>query len=157
MIVHAKSLLNNVEFINKDFNKIDNLQNKFDLVTAFRFFPNAEPHLRDSAMKFISMQLKKGGYLILNNHKNFWSIPIFLQRLTFRSNGFGMTHKEIKLILEKYDLKIIDYHSCGIIFETENNRFIPWTLVEKFEIFIHKYLKGSRLGFNTLYLIKKND
>ena len=157
MIGHAQKILNNVTFINKDFKEIDNLNNKFDLVTAFRFFPNAEPHLRDLAMKFISLQLKNGGYLIINNHKNFWSIPLFFQRLTFRSNGFGMTHKEIKLITNKYNLKIIDYYSCGIIFEKESSKFIPWKLVEKLEFFFHQYLNKSRLGFNTLYLIKKND
>tara|TARA_B100000941_G_C28454144_1_gene526837 strand:- start:248 stop:1069 length:822 start_codon:yes stop_codon:yes gene_type:complete len=157
MISHAKKILNNVNFINEDFKKISKIDKQFDLVTAFRFFPNAEPHLREAAMKFISINMKEGGYLIINNHKNFWSLPFILKRLTFRSDGFGMTHTEIKSIVEKYNLKIIDYYSCGVIFEAEKSKLIPWKLFENLELILHKYLRKSKLGFNTLYLIRKND
>ena len=157
MINEAKKNLNDVIFINDDFTKIENFEEKFDLVTAFRFFPNAEPDLRDNAMNFISKHLSEDGCLIFNNHKNFWSLPFFFKRLTFRSDGFGMTHKEVEKIVKKYNLKIIDYYSCGLFFESEKGRFVPWRLLEKLENFIHKFLRGSKLGFNTIYLVKKND
>lgn len=157
MINQAKKNLKEVVFINKDFRQIENFNEKFDLITAFRFFPNAEPYLRDQAMNFITKHLNKGGYVIFNNHKNFWSIPFIFKRLTFRSNGFGMTHYEIESILKKYNLKIVDSHSCGLFFETEKGRFTPWRLLEKLEIVFHKFLHQRRLGFNTLYLVKKND
>ena len=157
MITEAKKNLNGVTFINDDFTKIQGFDEKFDLITAFRFFPNAEPHLRDEAMNFIANHLKKDGYLIFNNHKNFWSIPFIFKRLTFRSNGFGMTHKEIEKILIKYDLKIVEYHSCGLLFEAEKGKLIPWKFLEKFENIFYESLYGSKLGFNMLYLIKKND
>lgn len=157
MISQAKKNLGEVTFINKDFNNLKNFDEKFDLITAFRFFPNAEPHLRDSAMKFISKHLSRNGFLIFNNHKNFWSIPFILKRLTFRSDGFGMTHYEVEKIVKKHNLQIIDYYSCGLLFESEKGRLIPWKLIEILENFVHKLLHGSKLGFNTLYLIKKND
>ncbi|MDC1033387.1 class I SAM-dependent methyltransferase [Candidatus Pelagibacter sp.] len=157
MITHAKKTLPDVNFINSDFNKIENFNEKFDLITAFRFFPNAEPHLRNEAMSFISKCLKNNGFLIFNNHKNFWSFPFFFKRLTLRSDGFGMTHKEIKLLVEKHNLHIVDFYSCGLLFEKEKGRFIPWKIFEKLELFFHKFLHKSRLGFNVLYLIKRND
>ena len=157
MITQAKKNLSEVIFINEDFTKLQNFEEKFNLITAFRFFPNAEPHLRDNAMNFISKHLSKNGFLIFNNHKNFWSIPFFLKRLTFRSDGFGMTHNEVEMIVKKYNLQIIDYYSCGLLFETEKGRLIPWKLLEILENSIHKFLHGSKLGFNTIYLIKKND
>lgn len=72
MLDHAKKILdiNKSIFINEDFNKI-NLNKKFDLITAFRFFPNAEIFLRNEAMKFISEHLDDGGLLIINNHHNY--------------------------------------------------------------------------------------
>jgi ubiquinone/menaquinone biosynthesis C-methylase UbiE len=157
MINYAKKTLPNVNFINEDFNRINNFSVKFDLITAFRFFPNAEPHLRDEAMAFISQHLKSDGLLIFNNHKNFWSVPFFLKRLTMRSDGFGMTHKEVSQLVKKHDLHIVDYYSSGLVFETEKSMFIPWKIFEKLELFFHKYLHKSKLGFNVLYLIKKND
>ena len=66
-------------------------------------------------MEFISKNLNENGILIFNNHKNFWSIPFFLDRLTFRSNGFGMTHKEIIKLVKNCNLKIYQYKSVGLI------------------------------------------
>lgn len=43
---------------------------RFDLITAFRFFGNAEPPLRVAALRALSARLNPGGYLIVNNHRN---------------------------------------------------------------------------------------
>ncbi len=59
---------------------------KFDLITAFRFFPNAEPKLRKDALKEIFKLLKDDGILIFNNHRNsnLWrSLKGFLNSKTF--------------------------------------------------------------------------
>jgi predicted TPR repeat methyltransferase len=120
MLDHAKKILdiNKSIFINEDFNKI-NLNKKFDLITAFRFFPNAEIFLRNEAMKFISEHLDDGGLLIINNHHNFWSIPFIFSRLTFRSNGFGMSHKEVLELVKSNNLKIYRYKSIGLLTNKE--------------------------------------
>ena len=59
-------------------------------------------------MKFISDHLDDNGILILNNHYNFWSIPLFFSRLTFRSNGFGMTHQELVNLVKMNNLESIN-------------------------------------------------
>lgn len=43
---------------------------KFDLITAFRFFPNAEPELRHEVMGVLVKRLNPGGVLVFNNHMN---------------------------------------------------------------------------------------
>ena len=48
----------------------DPLDELFDLVTAFRFFVNAEPELRDSALEAISAVLEPNGVLLANVHIN---------------------------------------------------------------------------------------
>ena len=76
MLDGKEEKLKNSKIIIEDFRKTNSLsEKKFDLITAFRFFPNAEPVLRQKAMKFISDHIKDKGYIIFNNHKNFWSIP----------------------------------------------------------------------------------
>jgi SAM-dependent methyltransferase len=45
-----------------------------DLVTAFRFLANAQNELRRAALGAMRDRLKKGGYLIVNNHRNAWSV-----------------------------------------------------------------------------------
>ncbi len=50
------------------------LGEKFEVITAFRFFLNAEPSLRDEALNAICSHLEKDGRLICNIHMNASSI-----------------------------------------------------------------------------------
>ena len=58
----------------------------FDLVTAFRFFLNAEDALRLAALRSIWETLRPGGYLVTNIHASPWSI-IGIGRRTARAVG----------------------------------------------------------------------
>jgi SAM-dependent methyltransferase len=53
------------------------------LVTAFRFFGNAQEVLRHEALRALAGLVAPGGYLILNNHRN----PVALQHLLLRLTG----------------------------------------------------------------------
>lgn len=55
--------------INCDITRASELDDeRFDLITAFRFFPNAEPDLRNDAMAKLATMLAPGGILVFNNH-----------------------------------------------------------------------------------------
>lgn len=56
------------------------IQDKFDMVTAFRFFLNAQEDLRQNAMTSIRSIMKEDGYLIANFHFNPISLTGFIQR-----------------------------------------------------------------------------
>jgi len=45
-------------------------QESFNLITAFRFFLNAEPSLRLAVIKKLRQLLTPEGYLVFNNHQN---------------------------------------------------------------------------------------
>jgi len=49
---------------------MESLEETFDVVTAFRFFLNAEDQLKREALKAINQQLKDGGRLVCNVHMN---------------------------------------------------------------------------------------
>ncbi len=154
MTSYAKSILPNTRIINKDFNNYE-VKKKYDLITAFRFFPNAEPKLRQKAFKFISKSLNKSGYLVFNNHRNFWSIPYFMERITFRSNGFGMTHRETLNLLSKNNLVIDCYYSMGFLTKKESGKLMPWKIISFLENLLLNFLYTTKLGYNVIYVIKK--
>jgi SAM-dependent methyltransferase len=52
----------------------------FDLITAFRFFVNAEPELRRAAVRALAPLLAPDGYFIFNNHQNIDSPYMRLMR-----------------------------------------------------------------------------
>ena len=149
-----KIILPNSKIINKDFRNIKLLNKKFDLITAFRFFPNAEPDLRKKAMIFISKHLKKNGILIFNNHRNFWSFPYFMRRVTFRSDGFGMTHSEVLKLLDRCDLEILETKSIGILTDKEKGYLINWKIIKILENFFYKKFNFYKIGYNVIYVVK---
>ena len=52
---------------------------KYDLITTFRFFLNADPPLRLVAMKALAARLRdKQSLLVFNNHGNLWSHKLLL-------------------------------------------------------------------------------
>ena len=87
MLQVARDTLTDVEFINADITRDDRLGNrKFDLVTAFRFSPNAEPQLRRDALSVITRHLKAEGILVFNNHRNRGSLT---RRIVDARGRFG--------------------------------------------------------------------
>ncbi|HEX4055748.1 MAG TPA: class I SAM-dependent methyltransferase [Tepidisphaeraceae bacterium] len=55
------------------------VEGKYDLITAFRFFLNADPALRLPALKSLAERLKdRQSLLVFNNHGNLWSHKLLM-------------------------------------------------------------------------------
>ena len=69
------------------------------LVTAFRFFGNAEDGLRARALQAIHRSLAPGGYLLLNDHENPWSLHRLLRRLVGEQARADLHHWKLRRLL----------------------------------------------------------
>ena len=76
----------NVRLLQKNIIE-ERLGDEFDVATAFRFFLNAEPELREAAMEALAALLKPGGLLISNIHMNSRSPVGMIYRLRNRLTG----------------------------------------------------------------------
>ncbi len=76
----------NVEYVCRDITK-ESLGRRFDVVTSFRFFLNAQADLRTAALKAIGAHLAPGGTLVLNVHMNAGSPTGLAIRLGRRLTG----------------------------------------------------------------------
>ncbi|SFR59391.1 Methyltransferase domain-containing protein [Thiomicrospira sp. ALE5] len=155
MLEVARSHLSKTCILNADFkddpSELEGV--RFDLITAFRFFPNAEPPLRDAAMNFISTKMESGGFLICNNHRNFWSIPYTLSRLTFQGGDKGMLNSELTTLAEKNGFELVKVFSIGKLPQNEFNTIMPWHWLRWIE---HKLLSCCTiLGYNTIFVFRK--
>lgn len=83
MIAEARIKCPDAKFIVTDVTRELVEIDRVNLVTAFRFFGNAQDELRHGALLAINDLLVPGGYLILNNHRNPWT----LRQLTYRLGG----------------------------------------------------------------------
>ena len=102
MLQVARNTLTGVELIQADLTCTDTLgDRRFDLITAFRFFPNAEAQLRQDALTAIVRHLEPDGMLIFNNHRNRASLIrriVVAGRRKIRTRGqksqWGMSRQE---------------------------------------------------------------
>jgi SAM-dependent methyltransferase len=92
------------------------LDQHFPVATAFRFFLNAEPDLREAGMAAVARQLAPGGLFITNIHINA-DAPLGLiyrlrNRLTKTLRNRTMSRAEFVALAERHELRLkqIDYY-----------------------------------------------
>ncbi|MDC3206213.1 class I SAM-dependent methyltransferase [Candidatus Pelagibacter sp.] len=134
----------------------DNLLNdeKFNLITAFRFFPNAEEYLRKGVLNNIIPHLENNGILIFNNHRNKDSFFERVIRIVFRKQYRGMNIKEAVLMVKDYNLELIDVYSMGLLRDSFKKN-IPFSFLYNVELLLGKFFRFSGYGYNQIYVFRK--
>lgn len=80
MLAEARPRCPRTTFIVADLTRASVDAGPFDLITGFRFLGNAQHSLRLEALRALRRVLKPGGYLLMNNHRNPWSIQSMMSR-----------------------------------------------------------------------------
>lgn len=170
MLEIASKKLDRTKLINIDINKENTVRykNQFGLVTAFRFFLNAEDELKDITFKNIYELIVKNGYFIFNIHGNKNSIRFFyvflynikqkIRYFVFKKEEHIFTYKkqlsisEIKKYLVKYKFEVI-----GIISYSFLPKIFNFLLTKKFFVFLETKLSSKKFYFGTrlIFLAKK--
>jgi trans-aconitate methyltransferase len=130
----------------------------FDIVSAFRFFPNADPLLRDEVAKQISGLTRPGGHVILNNHRNFWSTSYVGMRAVGNSDGnYGSRNAAIKDLFLRRGFSCVRKYSLGVWPQTDFRPFLlSWSVTSAIERFNLRHLSGLHsLGYNTIFVFRK--
>jgi len=121
MLSVAKGKSRRTRWILGDITEADVLGGRrFNLITAFRFFANAEPQLRARVMSQLAQLLTDDGVLVFNNHQNAWApfpLASYLHqrwslgaRSTYRVlNPIGM-----RRLCRDAGLKIVRTHGIGL-------------------------------------------
>jgi SAM-dependent methyltransferase len=122
MLEVAARNVKNAKLIRGDATREEILeQSSVDLVTAFRFFLNAQPTLREEALRAIYRILKDEGYLIFNIHMSKGSV---LERILRVYYGIrkrrdkqvkAVSIEEIRSLLERMNFRIIGLHHYGVL------------------------------------------
>lgn len=119
MLTIAEEKLKRTEIIKADITADNVLKPRnFNLITAFRFFLNAEPHLRSQAIKALSKLLADDGYFVFNNHHNLGSPWIKLlnwyhKKRNLQSIFNVMSIYDMKKLVETAGLEIVEIYPIG--------------------------------------------
>jgi len=116
MLGEAREKLKRTELIEADITKEDVLKGrKFNLITAFRFFLNAEPQLRAEAMSALLPLLDEDGYFVFNNHRNATSaLTRFKYNRCHRKRNF-LSMEETRDMVSQAGLRIIKIYPIGFL------------------------------------------
>ena len=158
MLNIARKNLEHSELIEADLTRDDVLGNrKFNLVTAFRFFPNAQPQLRMEAMRVMVKHLAKDGYIVFNNHKNLGSIRNRLARLCGRSGRKGMSMVDVQDLLARSGMEIERiYHLC-VFPAAEGRMLLPRFLLRPIEVAFSRCTLLRSFAENLIIVCKRAD
>ncbi|EKD70973.1 MAG: methyltransferase type 12 [uncultured bacterium] len=133
------------------------LQQQYNLITAFRFFLNAQPILREQAMEVLARKLASRGLLIFNIHGNTLSyrFPIVMLYRLFGKRLQQMTYFQARNLAIRNGLKISDYYGTGYIPKFLYPLF-PHSFIAAFEKLISKtFLKFFCL--DMIFVCEKDD
>jgi ubiquinone/menaquinone biosynthesis C-methylase UbiE len=106
--------------------------NYFDLITAFRFFLNAQNDLRESVLDVFEKIITDDGYLIFNIHMNKGcllerELKTYQWLKSIKDPGFNtISVPEVGHLLERFNFKIIQTFHFGVlpIYREDNKIFI---------------------------------
>lgn len=89
---------------------------RFDFVTAFRFFLNAQPSLRDAAMAFLASTLQDDdSRLLFNVHGNRYSTRVLLaaKAMITREQFASMSIRESIELATRHGLEVVEWYGIG--------------------------------------------
>lgn len=158
MLDVARSKVQHSEIIEADLTRTDVLNDrKFDLITAFRFFPNAEPQLRSEAITVLARYLSPNGLLVFNNHKNSDSWLRRLVRLLGRENpkGVYMSDDEATSLVATAGLVVVKRYHVGVIPVTEKHPFLPPPVLYPLERMLSRCSVVWRLATIHIYVCRR--
>jgi SAM-dependent methyltransferase len=156
MMAVAKEVAPGAELIEADLTQRDVLGERyFDLITAFRFFPNAEPELRRAALRVLVRHLAPHGVLVFNNHKNRNSLPRRISRFLGRSVAEPtMSDGEVQALLAGAGLRIEEAIPLAILPFSEDHLVLPVALLEVMERPISGFSALSGIAQDVIYVCR---
>lgn len=142
------------------------LKQEFDVITAFRFYKNAEDELREEVTKVIPTYLKENGYFIFDLHLNTYSFNgvvancikalkldkvTSIGKLTIRTISLG----DIKQLFENTNLEIVDYWGMGVMPGRSNTTLLPFKVLYELEKYFTLKKLFRNISYNILVIARK--
>jgi ubiquinone/menaquinone biosynthesis C-methylase UbiE len=133
---------------------------KFNLITAFRFFLNAQPALRRKVITVLADLLTEDGHLVFNNHLQHGSLMhlalSFSARLRGRSMCRTLSMAQIRSLLSEANLQIADVFHWGLLPANDKRLPLPGKVLAGVEGWISRWGLFRPLAQNVLLVCAKS-
>jgi SAM-dependent methyltransferase len=138
------------------------IENKYDLITTYRFILNAEPALRVAGFKALAARLKdQSSRLVFSNHGNPWSYKALMWPIHFsrqylfgkKREGNYLTNRQARAVVDAAGLEIVDVTGVGFI-SPRIVKLLPFSWCQKIEAALAGKPLLQSLGVNQLFVCK---
>lgn len=113
MLESARSKLPGVRFVLGDLTRESLGLGQFDLISAFRFFGNAQPALRDEVLAALKRHLAPGGALLINNHRNPRTVSGVLARMLGERSKLTFPHAVMEDLFARHGFRTVASRPIG--------------------------------------------
>lgn len=114
MLEAAQKKLPATRFVAADLTREDVDLGKFDLISSFRFFGNAQQELRVAVLRALQKRLSPAGYLVINSHRNPHSLAARSARLSGAETVTDLNFPKLKLLLQATGFEIARCYPIGV-------------------------------------------
>jgi SAM-dependent methyltransferase len=137
MLVKARHKVPGARIVKADVLKTRTDLGRFDVVTLFRFLLRAG-ELREPVLRHLRGLIAEGGTLIVNNHRNAFSLRGMAYSLSTKvqPNGFEddlLTDGQVEALLHRAGFAIVQRYSFGVIPSVKGQLLLPPSLVRGVE------------------------
>lgn len=153
MLKVARSEMPEAQFINIDLTREQLDQKAFNLITAFRFFANAQDDLRSDAMRTLANMLAPDGVLVFNNHKTRASAVYRVGRIV-RKNQRDMSTGDVMALVRDSGLRVVEIHHVGVFPSIDRLRLMPIALLRFLEGMLSKVSWLGPFASNRIFVCK---
>lgn len=126
----------------------------FEIITAFRFFPNAEEQLRVEVLTALRPLLTDEGILIFNNHKNSSNLYYWFAKIIGKEKR-SMSVAEVRNLVTACGFTVKRVVSMGVLPSDERFMVGPKWLNEALERFVEWLGASETLCQNNIYVCTK--
>lgn len=156
MLSLCRKKLPDAELIEADITQCNVLKGRvFNLITAFRFFANAQPQLRKEVLLALHRHLAADGVLVFNNHRNH-SNPLFGAARLLGKHFRTLSHSDILALLDETGFVVDKVHAYGIL-PGHDKTWLSWpeSCCYGADWLADKTGFGQWLGQNLVYICRK--
>jgi predicted TPR repeat methyltransferase len=127
---------------------------RFDLITAFRFFLNAEAPLRQLVIGELAQRMTCDGILVLNNHGNLSSLTNrVLRRIRpGRTDLACLSHEDVASLVDSAGLRIAHVYHLGVLPATEKTMPLPAPIMLPIEQLARRLTPLRALANDLIYV-----
>lgn len=166
MLMVAKQQLHSSDLHCTDITRTTEFDDRrYEAITAFRFFPNAEPDLRSAVMAKLSLMLSRDGVVIFNNHLRCGSLRHRIRRLLF---AFGikknvkdlhcMSDEEAAMLASQHGLALTARYHLGVIPVLKERRpLLPVPIIRAVERWAAKVRLLAPVSGHMIYVFRRNQ